>query len=278
MRRAIGIGIAVGLTLVGGAGGWLAENAVHPVRRASREPPFPVEAVSIRAADGARLRAWLATPARPGPDATILLHGVSDSRSGMAGYADLFLARGDRVLLPDSRAHGASGGALASYGVLEGDDVARWARWLRVRGARCVYALGESMGAALALQSLAAGAPLCAVVAESPFASFRAVARHRVGSPLLAPVVEAGLLWGRLRHGIALSDASPEDSVRRTRVPVLLVHGLRDTNIPPAHSRRIRAANPRSVSLWEVASAGHCGARGAAPAQFAARVRAFLYR
>ena len=37
----------------------------------------------------------------------------------MVGYAELLLAHGFTVLLPDARAHGASGGSLATYGLLE---------------------------------------------------------------------------------------------------------------------------------------------------------------
>lgn len=42
---------------------------------------------------------------------------------GMIGYAELLLTRGSAVLMPDSRAHGQSGGALATYGLLEKDDI-----------------------------------------------------------------------------------------------------------------------------------------------------------
>jgi len=48
----------------------------------------------------------------------------------MIGFARLFLANGYRVLLPDSRAQGASDGRFATYGVLERDDVHRWIDWV----------------------------------------------------------------------------------------------------------------------------------------------------
>lgn len=44
-----------------------------------------------------------------------------------------------------------------------------------------------------------------------------------------------------------------------TRVPVLLIHGQNDSNIPIRHSRRIAARNP-ALRLWEVPNADHCGA------------------
>jgi hypothetical protein len=38
----------------------------------------------------------------------------------------MVLQQGYRVLLPDSRAHGESGGTLATYGLVERDDIHRW--------------------------------------------------------------------------------------------------------------------------------------------------------
>ena len=64
---------------------------------------------------------------------------------------------------------------------------------------------------------------------------------------------------------------SPESKVAATIVPVLLIHGQIDSNIPVRHSRRIAANNP-SVSLWEVANANHCGAISTSPREFERRL------
>jgi len=94
----------------------LAEFAIHPPRdRASKIPTtiFPrylgisEEPVEIQARDGAILRATYALPNSNDNGKTVIaLHGVADERSGMIGFARLFLANGYRVLLPDSRAQG----------------------------------------------------------------------------------------------------------------------------------------------------------------------------
>jgi len=54
--------------------------------------------------------------------------------------------------------------------------------------------------------------------------------------------------------------------------PILLIHGLADTNIYPAHSETLAARNPRNVRLWLVPGARHTAALGAAPQEFQARV------
>ena len=244
--------------------------------------------VSVPASDGSRLQGWFANPAKANGDAVILLHGVGDNRQGMMGFAELFLSNGFTVLVPDSRAQGESGGDFPTYGLKESDDVHRWFDWLVMQGhSKCVFGMGESMGAAIVLQAVKT-TPFCAVVAESSFASFRQIAYVRVGqffhtepwlgSVALRPAVELAFLYGRLTRGVNLADASPERSVVGSRVPIFLIHGLADDNIPFRQSERIRAHDPADIVLWEVPLAGHCGAVNAAGQEFNTRVLGWLPR
>ena len=239
--------------------------------------------VSIIASDGSRLRGWFVSPANANGDAVILLHGVGDNRQGMLGFAELLLSKGFAVLVPDSRAQGESGGEFPTYGVKESDDVDRWFNWLASQQhPKCVFGMGESMGAAILLQAVEKENRFCAVIAEWSFASFRQIAYVRVGQIFhlgawlgrvaLRPSVELAFLYARITRGVNLTDASPEKSVVGSRVPILLVHGLADDNIPPQHSERIRAHNPAEITLWEVPNAGHCGAVNAAHREFDSRV------
>jgi pimeloyl-ACP methyl ester carboxylesterase len=79
------------------------------------------------------------------------------------------------------------------------------------------------------------------------------------------------IFYARAKYGADLGKVSPLNAVAFTRVPVMLIHGRADTNLVPANSERIRHANP-GVELWEPEGAGHCGASGAAPAEYERRV------
>jgi len=271
--------------------GWI---ALHPGRRPlnaqyeqlaaadARTENAELRDVEITARDGVTLRAWFIQPAQPNGGTVILLHGVSDNRLGVYGYGRWLVANHYSVLLPDSRAHGVSGGEIATYGLLE-TDIHRWASWL-VQNAHpsCIFGLGESMGAAQLLQSLPAEPRFCAAVAESPFSSFREVAYARFGRPFhtgpwlgktfFRPTIAAGFLYVRLRYGMNMEDASPEHAVETTHIPVLLIHGLDDINIPPYHSARILAHNPTNSVLWNVPGAVHTGAHQTAPQEFEHKV------
>jgi uncharacterized protein len=276
------------------AGIFLAEVTLHPGRRpltavddkeaqemASRQPSEIAE-VAISAAHGTHLLAWNIRPRRGNDNVVILLHGLSDNRMGMLGYAELLLSHGFTVLMPDARAHGASGGNLATYGLREADDIHRWVEWVQERQpSSCIFGFGESMGAAPLLESLATESRFCAVAAESPFSSFREIAYDRVGQffhtgpwvgrSILRPVVEVAFRFARWKYHLDFEQVSPDRAVATTHVPVLLIHGQQDSNIPVRHSRRITMDNPH-LTLWEVPGADHCGAISTARPEFERRL------
>jgi uncharacterized protein len=280
-------------TTVGGIGlGWMALHPYkHPVtaseegnaRAAVLENKVEFRDIEIAASDGAVLRAWFMRPEEPNGDAVILLHGVGDNRMGIYGYGKWLVQHHYTVLMPDARAHGGSGGELATYGLKETDDIHRWVDWIETaEHPRCIFGLGESMGAAQLLQALPKEPRFCAVVAESPFATFREVAYARfgrqfhtgpwLGRTFFRPTVDVGFLYVRLRYGLNMEAASPENAIVGTRIPVLLIHGLNDTNIPPYHSDLIQARNPSDVVVWKVPGALHTGAHAVAPQEFERRV------
>ena len=90
---------------------------------------------------------------------------------------------------------------------------------------------------------------------------------------MLRPLVDVAFLRARWKYKLNMKDVSPEDALAGVRIPVLLIHGEIDSNIPLRHSLRIYARNPQTV-LWVVPNANHCGAIGAAPTEFERRVLA----
>jgi dipeptidyl aminopeptidase/acylaminoacyl peptidase len=278
----------------------LAEISLHPVRvrRGSRLTKLTTLAdqsaeasggrlqnVSIQAQDGARLEAWFVQPAASNGNVVVLLHGVGDSRVGMTAYMSMFLQRGYSLLMPDSRGHGASGG-VATYGLYEAGDVHAWVNWLEAnKKPSCVFALGESMGAGILLESLAAEHRFCAVVAESGFADFREAAYDRVSGEfatgpwlaktVLRPVIEGAFLEGRFVHGLRLESVRPEEAVAASATPILLIHGAADTHLRLRQSELLHQANPKS-ELWVVPGVEHTLVFRSYPREFGDRVLGFF--
>jgi len=285
MAAYLGFSLIVGIVV--------ASNAVHLRRkplnekaalgaRFSQQVGARPKDVSLTAADGAVLKGWYVQPANGNGSAVILLHGMADNRQGVMGFAYLFVMHGYAVLLPDSRAHGESGGSLVTYGVMEREDVRRWVEWLRPRITGCVDLFGESMGGAIAVQTSAVTPGLCAVVAESSFAGFRAIADDRIGQEigwapgaartLGIPMRESALLYAQLRYGVNLADADPLKAIAVSRVPTLLICGTEDSNIPMRHSMALERAGQTHTQLWIVEGAEHTAAISVNPARYEVEV------
>src|SRR5579872_80273 len=124
------------------------------------------EDFSVRASDGVELRGWKVRARTSGANWILLFHGVSDNRTGVLGHAELLLRHGYNVVMMDSRAHGESGGTLATYGWKERYDTIAIADALySSEKVHHLGALGVSMGAAIALQSAAVEPRIEGVVA-----------------------------------------------------------------------------------------------------------------
>ena len=245
------------------------------------------EDFEVAAPDGVRLRGWKvrAAPATATGDWVLLYHGVSDNRAGMIGQAEMLLRHGDSVLLVDARGHGESEGDMVTYGWLERNDSrAIVAALVAQEHPHCLFASGESMGAAVALQSAGVEPRIEAVAAESAFRNLREVSYDYAGlhmSPLLGrtlfrPISVMGLRGAEREGGFRAEDVSPELAVKARAFPVLLICGVDDHNIPPRHTRAIYAAASGPKQMWLVPGAGHTQAQGRAPEEFERRVTQFF--
>ena len=278
--------------------GWqVAPSFLHPVRR-------PLTPGLIRAADasfahsrgrredflvttsdGAELRGWKVRAENPNGSWVLLFHGVADNRVGVIGQSEVLLPAGYSVVMMDQRAHGESGGGMATYGWLERNDTRAIVDALVAsEHPQHIFALGESMGAGIALQSAGVDPRVEAVVAEAPFASLREASYDYAGLqeyPLLGKTLFAPGAWmmiyrGGKLAGFPAAGVSPEKAVAARNFPVLLICDEADTTLPCRHARRIYAAASGPKTLWEVPGAFHTGALGFAPDEFRRRVLDFL--
>ena len=256
-------------------------RATFHVQRRLGPRPSNSTGVTLLARDRTALQAWWFQPRQSNGNCVLVLHGIADSRVGAAGFAPMFLDAGYSVLTPDSRAHGASGGEFVTYGLLEKYDVLDWAAWMKNQGCRQLYALGESLGAAVLIQSAAVQPVFSAIVAECAYADLLDAGADRmsrfagVPRPLARMMVDAAMLYAHWADGLDLRAVSPLHDIARAPTPILLIHGLNDRRTPPSDSVRLERANPRN-SLWLVPGASHTGAYAAAPTEFRRRVLAWF--
>jgi uncharacterized protein len=302
--------------LLAAVGGWIfAPGFLHPIRREltadlirEADTSFAVthserQEFDVRALDGVLLRGWMVMPPQPNGSWVLLFHGVADNRVGVIGQSELLLRAGYSVVMMDARAHGSSEGPMATYGWLERNDTRAIVdallsslrnpclsiQWHGPGGPSCpgpkhIFALGESMGGGIALQSAAADPRIEAVVAESSFANLREGAYDYaglrewplLGKTLFAPGTWALLYRGEKLSGINLAEVSPVKAVASRAFPVLLICDEKDVALPCRHSEMIYAAARGPKQLWKVPGAYHSAALGFQPEEFRRRVLSFF--
>ncbi|HKV03698.1 MAG TPA: alpha/beta hydrolase [Candidatus Acidoferrales bacterium] len=240
---------------------------------------------TVEARDSIKLQGWKVRPPLANGDWVMLFHGVSDNRTGVLGHAEILLRRGYSVVMMDARAHGASGGDMATYGWKERYDTVDVDDSLySSERVNRLYALGVSMGAAIALQSAAVDSRIRGVIAEDPFADLREVSYDYAGlrfSPFLGrtlfrPASIAAMDAVAREGGFDPDEVSPEKAVAARPFPVLLICGTRDHTIPCRHAEQIYRAARGPKELWIVKGAEHASALGHAPKEYEERVIRFL--
>lgn len=195
----------------------------------------------LTAADGTALNAWF-LPAVGAPRGTILfLHGNAENISTHFRSVAWLPAAGYNVLALDYRGYGASDGVPTLAGVQQDIDAAM--RHLLTHpnvDAQRVVIMGQSLGGALAIFYSAHSAyreQIRAVISDSAFSDYRNVAREALAKFWLTWPLQ-WLPWLVIDNDYAPIDAVAEISP----IPLLIIHGTRDSVVNSYHAQRLYAA------------------------------------
>lgn len=199
-----------------------------------------------------------------GPDACLLLHGLTGSPAEVRPVGDALALAGFRVLAPLLPGHGTRPEDL--FGVTRADllGAAREAL-LSLRGAERIFLCGLSAGALLSLQLAAKSwgrhglpADISALALLAPAVEF--TGPSWVFTHLLGRLPKVPLMVGKGGRDLSVPEATPSayagvplewgaellalsrESVamaRRVRAPTLILHGARDRTVSPAGARRL---------------------------------------
>ncbi len=177
----------------------------------------------------------------PHPDGVVFfLHGNGGSLDNWFVNVDYYRRLNLDLFMLDYRGYGKSSGRIESQAQLQADVRAAWDRIAPQYAGKRRVVYGRSLGSGLAALLAADVQPeLTALV--SPYFSMLDLAHTHY------PWVPSAVL----RYPLRTDEALP-----RIRGAVLLVHGERDTLIPPANSLRLQAVLPRA-KLLQVPQAAH---------------------
>lgn len=267
--------------------GWIgSERAIHPgaAHYEKNLPDFPaLHPQEFRFTS--RTRATIAASFYAGARRTtiVLSHGYGDNQTEMLPYADFLHARGFSMVTYDMRDRGRSTGDAVTLGALEYQDLISLIDQLMTRpdvDHDRIGAMGVSLGGSTTVMSAAADPRIRAVVDDSGFSDAPNVIatsfEHFIGLPAF-PFAPITVFLVKLRTGLDPNQVQPQDVVARISPrPLLIIHCLGDTEVPPANSDRVFAAARQPKQYWRIPIGGHVDGHRVVRAEYERRVSEFF--
>lgn len=242
--------------LLGGCSGLF----LWPDRVMVRDPSaatLAFEDVTFASADDTRLHGWyLRAASQPERGTILFVHGNGGNISTHLGFVHWLPPAGYNVFIWDYRGYGTSDGEEDLAGAHADAEAAL--HWLVARGGTDVERLvvyGQSLGASVAIHTVTHapdGARVRAVISESAFSGYRAIAREKLATSWLTWPLQYPLSWtlvDRYSASRSLAGIAPR--------PLLLVHGAADEIVPAHHALDLFALAREPKELWMIAGAGH---------------------
>lgn len=204
--------------------------------------------------------------AEDAPWALVFHGGLGSTSSQVQDIACELSLSGYRVVTPDLYAHGESAGRISTLGGADAQDVLAWVEWIlgSDAGAQIVL-MGQDEGALAVLMAAAQGLPgaVKAVATDSAYPDAAQRARTLMQENGFSA---QGLDLLLLRAAYQVVHGAPLESgllgrVGDVEVPLLLMHGTGDQDVPAWHSEDIALAAGERAQLYYVEGAGHGMAR-----------------
>ena len=205
---------------------------------------------------------WI--PVEHAKGTVILAHGYRSSYLlDFAVVFDVYHKLGFHILVPEQRSHGKSEGKYITFGVKESEDMQDWLAYHNTHlGNLPVFFHGMSMGASTVLYLADAELPgnVQGIIADCGFTSPKEIIK-RVYQNLIrlpaGPAIWAADLFARVFAGFSLSQKDTRKSLRNSKVPVLMIHGMADDFVPCSMTQQGYAACNSEKELLLVAGATH---------------------
>ncbi len=197
----------------------------------------------------------------------IAVHGYHSDMGSMEDYAAWYYENGYQVLTPDLRAHGTSEGEYIGMGWLDRQDMLLWIDAVLKEDPQAQIVLhGVSMGAATVMMTSGEELPdnVKAIVEDCGYTSvwdiFSSELHVRFGLPDF-PVMQVSSLMSSLKAGYNWKEASALEQVKKSKTPMLFIHGDQDDFVPTDMVYPLYEAAPVQKQLLIVEGAGHAESR-----------------
>ena len=238
--------------------------------------------VEITAKDGIKLKGTEYIVNTENNKWAIVLHGYRSSPKSVLTIGEHFSEEGYNVLIPNMRGCGESEGKYIGMGWLDKDDLQVWIKLIVEQNENSEIILhGSSMGAATVLMASGDNLPsnVKAIFADSVYTSvcdiFASEAKKRFNIPKF-PVLNMFQVVAQIRAGYNIKKASALDQVKKSKTPILFIHGDADDFVPEYMCEQLyEAANCKKEKLI-IEGAGHTDSKYKGPETYYNKIFEFI--
>ena len=224
------------------------------------------EYISIKSFDNLKLSGYYYPSDNNNGCLVMAFNGYRSESRGQYSHITRYLnSLGFDVVLIDDRAHGSSEGRYVGFGVLDRLDCQKWVEFIneKLNNSRKIYLYGVSMGAATVLMASGLDLPkeVRGVIADCGFTTPYDVFKHVLNKSyhmLAFPLLNISNLFCRAFAKYDFKGASACEAVKKSTLPLLVIHGEKDTFVPAYMGPEIyEASNSEYKKLLMVKDAYH---------------------
>lgn len=238
--------------------------------------------VEITAKDGIKLKGTEYIVNTENNKWAIVLHGYRSSPKSVLTIGEHFSKEGYNVLIPNMRGCGESEGKYIGMGWLDKDDLQGWIKLIVEQNENSEIILhGSSMGSATVLMASGDNIPsnVKAIIADSGYTSvwdiFASEAKKRFNIPKF-PVLNMFQIVAKVRAGYDIKKASALEQVKKSKTPILFIHGDADDFVPEYMCEQLyEAANCKKEKLI-IEGAGHTDSKYKEPETYYNKIFEFI--
>ena len=220
--------------------------------------------VWLNSRDGLKLHGYYIAPPQDSGLFVIMCHGYRSTADMMLGLAEKYYEMGYGILAPDARGHGQSEGDYVGMGWDERIDITDWCEYLvQLDESSQIVLYGISMGGATVMMTSGEQLPtnVKAVVEDCGYSSICAEFSYQLKQMFKLPsfpVLNCASIVTRIRAGYSIMhDGNAAAQVAQCEIPILFIHGSKDTFVPTEMVYTVYEAACCEKQLLVVEGAGH---------------------
>ena len=166
-----------------------------------------------------------------------LIHGFSGSHYSTSYFAKIFYDLGYNIITMDLRGHGKSKANYIGMGILDSKDLLDVLKDFTEKNKECnIVLFGVSMGAATVLTSLNLDLPkqVKCVIEDSGYTSVKDEFKYQIANIFDLPkkIIYIANPYVKRKAKYSLFDKSSIDGVKKSKYPILFIHGIDDKIVP----------------------------------------------